>query len=50
MDELLEEIDLNLGAFKRFIQWLSPVAGSDFKHLSSRLLARQHKLANSNKE
>jgi hypothetical protein len=40
MDELLNEIDLNIGVFKRFTQWLMPVVGPDYKKLMARLLAR----------
>jgi hypothetical protein len=40
MDELLNEIDLNIGVFKRFTQWFMPVVGSDYKTLMTRLLTR----------
>ena len=40
MDELLQDIDLELGAFTRFKQWLAPVVGPDFKNLTKRLQAR----------
>ncbi len=40
MDELLKDIDLELGAFTRFKQWLAPVVGPDFKNLTKRLQAR----------
>jgi len=46
MDELLNEINLNLGAFKRFTQWLNPVTGADYRRLTARLLARHQQLAN----
>jgi hypothetical protein len=42
MDELLNEIDLNIGVFKRFTQWLMPVVGPDYKALMTRLLARHN--------
>ena len=42
MDELLNEIDLNIGLLKRFTQWLMPVVGPDYKTLMTRLLARHN--------
>ena len=44
MDELLNEIDLNLSAPKRFTQWLMPVTGSDYRNLNERLLRRYRQL------
>ena len=40
MDELLNEINLNIGPLKRFTQWFIPVVGSDYGKLLQRLLAR----------
>ena len=40
MDELLGDIDLELGVFTRIKQWFAPVVGSDFKNLTKRLQKR----------
>ena len=40
IDELLKDINLELGVMKRFSQWFIPVVGSDFEHLNTRLQRR----------
>ncbi len=44
MDELLNEINLNLGVFKRFVQWLKPITGSDYRPLTEKLRKRHQVL------
>ena len=40
MDEVLNDIDLNLGPLRRLLQWFAPINGSDYKNLTKRLLKR----------
>ena len=40
IDELLADLDLSLGRFSRFGQWLMPVTGADFRPVAGRLLKR----------
>ncbi|NOX52601.1 MAG: NAD(P)/FAD-dependent oxidoreductase [Gammaproteobacteria bacterium] len=46
IDEFLGDINLPLGALKRFSQWFMPVVGPDYRSLTKRLLARHQAASN----